>query len=126
MSARRLAHLHEPDRVALAHDPLDQYRRVDPSRAAMGLRDVMQHASLRLPCVGVERDHLAAWVPLQDRDPQPLADLQRTTDQLVLTVGIAIAPVRVEVGAETAPVHLHTGVLGSNPRNFQNLYDSIA
>src|SRR5262245_46527124 len=95
------------DRIALADHAFDKHSGIDPSHSVMRLCHVAQDALLRLASLGVDRDHLAAWVTLEDRKAQPLPDLQGPPDQIVLPVRPVLHPVGIEVGPEAATVDRH-------------------
>src|SRR5262245_19666769 len=95
------------DRIALADHAFDKHSSIDPSHSVMRLCDVAQDALLGLASLGVDGDHLAAWVTLEDGEAQPLPDLQGPPDQIVLPVWPVIHPVGIEVGPEAATVDRH-------------------
>src|SRR6202022_1768500 len=109
------ARLHEPDRVTLAHHALGEHGCVDPGLPAMRPRDMAQDARVRLPRVGIEGDHLASRVSLQDRNAQPLPEPQGASDQIVLAKRPIVAPVGVEIGPEPAPVQWPAQLLAEPP-----------
>jgi hypothetical protein len=63
-------------RIALADHAFDKHSGIDPSHSVMRLCHVEQDAPLRLAGLGVDRDHLAARVTLEDGEAQPLPDLE--------------------------------------------------
>src|SRR4030081_3434295 len=67
-------------RIALADHAFDKHSGIDPSHSVMRLCHVAQDALLRLACLGVDRDHLAARVTLEDGEAQPLPDLEGRSD----------------------------------------------
>jgi hypothetical protein len=73
----------------------------------MRLCHVAQDARFRLAAVGIDRDHLAARVTLDDGEVQPLPDLEGPPDQLVLPVRPVFLPVGIEVGPEAATINGH-------------------
>src|SRR5262245_9349029 len=93
------------DRIALADHAFDKHSSIDPSHSVMRLCDVAQDALLGLASLGVDGDHLAAWVTLGEA--QPLPDLQGPPDQIVLPVWPVLHPVGIEVGPEAATVDRH-------------------
>src|SRR5262245_43082765 len=102
------------DRIALADYTFDKHSGIDPSHPVMGLCYVAQDARFRLAGVGVDRDHLAARVTLEDGEAQPLPDVKGPPDQLVLPVRPVLRPVGIEVGPEAATVDRH-GELVAKP-----------
>src|SRR5258705_4104855 len=81
------------DRIALADHAFDKHSGIDPSHSVMRLCHVAQDALLRLAGFGVDRDHLAARVTLEDGEAQALPDLEGPPDQLVLSVRPVVRPV---------------------------------
>src|SRR5258707_3582947 len=94
-------------RIALAGHAFDKHSGIDPSHSVMRLCHVAQDALLRLAGLGVDRDHLAARITLEDGEAQPLPDLEGPPDQLVLPVRPVLRPVGIEVGPEAATVDRH-------------------
>src|SRR5262245_31955840 len=95
------------DWIALADHAFDKHSGIDPSHSVMRLCHVAQNALLRPAGLGVDRDHLAAWVTLENGEAEPLPDLQGPPAQLVLPVRPLLVPVGIEVGPEAATVDRH-------------------
>src|SRR6266480_1649641 len=94
-------------RIALAGHAFDKHSGIDPSHSVMRLCHVAQDALLRLAGLGVDRDHLAARITLEDGEAQPLPDLEGPPDQLVLPVRPVFLPVGIKVGPKAATVDRH-------------------
>src|SRR5256886_11137929 len=94
-------------RIALAGHAFDKHSGIDPSHSVMRLCHVAQDALLRLAGLGVDRNHLAARVTLEDGEAQPLPDLEGPPDQLVLPVRPVFLPVGIKVGPKAATVDRH-------------------
>jgi len=56
------------DRIALADHAFDKHSGINPGHSVMRLCHVEQDARLRLAGLGVDRDHLAARITLEDGD----------------------------------------------------------
>src|SRR6266550_7375619 len=95
------------DRIALADHAFNKHSGIDPSHSVVRLCHMPQDARLRLAGVGVDRDHLAARVTLEDGEAQPLPDLEGPPDQLVLPVRPVFLPVGIKVGPKAATVDRH-------------------
>jgi hypothetical protein len=66
----------------MADHAFDKHGGIDPSHSVMRLFHVAQDARFRLAGVGIDRDHLAARVTLEDGEVQPLPDLEAPPDQI--------------------------------------------
>jgi len=84
------------DRIALANHAFDKHSGIDPSHSIMRLFHVAQDARFRLGGLGVDRDHFAARVTLENRDHRLRSDPQRSADKFVLGEALGARRERTE------------------------------
>jgi hypothetical protein len=79
----------------LTDDAFHEDGGVDTGHPAVRGRHMAQDARRSFARLGVDRDHLAARVTLEDGEVQPVPDLERPPDQLVLPVRPVLRPVGI-------------------------------
>ena len=75
----------------------------------MGLGDLTEDLGIMFSRVGIQGDHLAAQVALEDGDHRFGSDAQRTTDELIFTVASRRLEVHVDVRPEAPDQALTEG-----------------
>src|SRR6185503_21275910 len=74
----------EFNRIASAHSALNQNRGVNTSLAVMRLGDLSAELRIRFSGIGIERDHLAARIALENRDDGFRSETHRSAYERIL------------------------------------------
>ena len=82
-SVRRALLIQQLDVVAFAQHSFDKHSAVNAGHAFVRLRDGFQYRRRFFGGIGVERDHHAARIALENGDGYFLADAQRATDEFI-------------------------------------------
>src|SRR5437762_13858098 len=70
--------------IAFVQHAFDQNRAVNARHALVSLRYFLQYRRHFFSGIGVERDHHAAWIALENRDDHLRPDPQRLTHERIL------------------------------------------
>src|SRR5215216_3711958 len=104
------------NRVALADHPLQEDRGIDTGHPAMSPGHMPENHGFRGARFGIDGDHLAARIALEDDNPQALADLKRASQQLVLPIRMIVGPVDVKIRPEAPAINGHAELLAETSR----------
>jgi len=99
------------------NDAFAQDRAIDAGAAVVIASDFFQDDGRGRGGIGVERNHDAALIFLDDLDDDDLADLEFAADQLVLEIRAIVLPLDVKISAELAGINGDAGLLGEGPQS---------
>src|SRR5205823_157707 len=111
-----LQHFH---RIPVVQHALHHYRTINTGHAIVRLSYFLQYRRRFFSGIGIERDHHAAGIALQNRDDHLRADPQGSADEFILGEASGGRQVHIDVCPETALIHRHARLVGQLPRRLQ-------